>query len=374
MTFRTARSRRPATRLALAAVLALAFALAAACTPAPGGAVAVVGRVDGFDRPWDVQFTPDGTALVTERPGTLSTVVGGARRLLASVPGVVASGEGGLMGLAIDPAFSTNRWVYLCHTSATDVRLVRYRVLPGYTGIADATPVVTGIDRGAGNRHQGCRPRFGPDGDLWLATGDAAVGSTPQDRTSLAGKVLRLRADGSPSPANPGVVAPGAGWNPLVHTYGHRNVQGLAFRPGDGAAFSVEHGTNCDDEINRLVAGANYGWDPNGAGGTYDESVPMTFAGATPAVWASGCPTIATSGAVFLEGATWGARAGQLAVASLKGAELRFFRIDGSTFVSSEVVLVGQGRLRSVTLGPDGSLWVTTDAAPGSLLQIRPAS
>lgn len=359
------------------AVLAAAVVLlAAACVPPPtpggDGSMEVVRRVDGFLRPWDVAFTPDGTALVTERPGILAAVVQGQRREFGTVPGVMARGEGGLMGIAVDPAFETNRWIYMCQTTATDVRLVRHRVLPGYTGFTDSTPIVTGIDSNGGGRHQGCRPEFGPEGDLWMGTGDAGRGSNPQDVQSLAGKVLRFRKDGTPSPTNPGVANPGSGWHPLVHTIGHRNIQGLAFRPSDGAAFSVEHGTSCDDEINRLVAGANYGWDPEGADGSYDESVPMTFPGGVPATWSSGCPTIATSGAAFITGSVWGGRQGQLAVATLKDQALHTVTIT-ATGSTEQRVLWGHGRLRSVTVGPGSSLWVTTDLTPGSLLEIRPA-
>jgi len=360
----------------LAALAVAVVALTAgACEPpgsTPGGdGVGVANEYSGFVRPWDVQLTPDGVPLVTERGGQLTAIVDGARRVLGAVPGVVANGEGGLMGLAVDPEFAMNRWVYTCSTSATDVRLVRHRVLPDYTGVTDSTPIVTGIHAGAGNRHQGCRPVFGPDGDLWMGTGDAATGTNPQDPTSLAGKVLRFDRDGNPSPTNPGVVNPASGWHPLVHTIGHRNVQGLAFRPTDGTPFSVEHGTACDDEINLIVPGANYGWDPRGPGGTYDDTQPMTFEGGTLSAWSSGCPTLATSGAAFV-GTQWAERSGWLAVATLKGQALYLFRIAGSKIVSSDRVLWGQGRLRSVTASPDGSLWITTDEDDGSVLQVVP--
>ena len=362
-------------RLVVVVVAVLALG-AVACEPptgsTPGGdGAGVANEYGGFARPWDVQLTPDGVPLVTERGGVLAAIVGGARRVLGTVPGVVAKAEGGLMGMAVDPAFATNRWIYTCFTSATDVRLVRHRVLPGYTGFTDSTPIVTGIASGAGNRHQGCRPAFGPGGDIWMGTGDAATGTNPQDPTSLAGKVLRFDRNGTPSPTNPGVADPSSGWHPLVHTIGHRNIQGLAFRPSDGTPFSVEHGTTCDDEINLVVPGANYGWDPAGPGGTYDDTQPMTFEGGTESAWSSGCPTLATSGAAYV-GPQWGDRSGWLAVATLKGRALYLFRIAGSKIVSSERVLWGHGRLRSVTASPDGTLWVTTDADDGSVLQVVP--
>jgi glucose/arabinose dehydrogenase len=231
--------------------------------------------------------------------------------------------------------------------------------------------VLGGIPAGAGNRHLGCRLAFGPDGMLWATTGDAVLAGAPQDPTSRAGKVLRMTADGAPAPGNPG-----GSWDPYVYTRGHRNPQGLAFRPSDGAAFSTEHGTGCDDEVNLLVAGGNYGWNPVGSGGGYDENAPMTspaIAGARQAVWSSGCPTIAPAGATFVQGAPWGPWSDQLAMAVLKGTRLSFVRIDGSTLRGVDDRLRDRGRLRAVAPAQGGGLWVAQDASPGSLLRLVPA-
>ncbi|CAN5457056.1 PQQ-dependent sugar dehydrogenase [soil metagenome] len=340
--------------------------------------VALTGRVDGFQRPWDLQFTPDGTPLITERGGTVARVSNGARAVVGTIADVRASGEGGLLGLAVDPEFSANGFIYTCYdsNSGSDVRVVRYRVLPAYAGLADATPIVTGIPWNGGGRHQGCRVEFGPDGDLWVTTGDGAQPTAPQDRMNLAGKVLRLHRDGSPSAANPYASNPTGGWNPLVYSYGHRNVQGIAFRPSDGAVFTVEHGTGRDDELNMPTSGANFGWNPVNTSfpGFYDESQPMTATGGVPAIWSSGDPTIAPSGATFLKGAQWGDREGQLAVAVLKGTRLSLFDIDGSTVTSVETRITDQGRLRTARMGPDGNLWLVQDASPGSLLKISPVA
>jgi glucose/arabinose dehydrogenase len=336
----------------------------------------VADRVRGFDRPWDVRFLPDGTALVTERPGRLSVVVDGQRREVGEVPGVVAQGEGGLMGLALDPAFAQNRRIYLCFAagsggSVRDVRVVRFRLAEDLDGLRAATPILTSIPAGAGNRHLGCRLELGPDGMLWIGTGDAVQPELPQDPDSLAGKVLRVTLRGDPAPGNPR-----GGWDPRVLTIGHRNVQGLAFRAGDGAAFSVEHGTGCDDEVNALVAGANYGWDPIGPGGRYAEGAPMTdpdIAGAVPAAWSSGCPTTAPSGGEFITGDQWGTWAGRLAVAVLKDAHLMIATTEGDRVTDTRIELEGElGRLRTVRNGPDGSLWVTVDASPGDLVRLEP--
>ncbi len=373
---------------AAAAAVALAGLLAACTvTPGPGGStttttpagpvddVAVADTIGGFHRPWSIAFTPDGTLLVTERGGRVVAVVAGARQVVGVIPDVVASGEGGLLGLAVDPNFSSNRLIYTCYDSGTggivtDVRIVRFRVAEDLGSLTDQTTVLSGIPAGSGIRHQGCRLAVGPDGMLWATTGDTAQPTPPQDPTSRAGKVLRMTLAGAPAPGNPR-----GSWDPYVYTLGHRNPQGLAFRPSDGAAFSVEHGTGCDDEVNHLVAAGNYGWNPVGAG--YDETKPMTdpsIPGAIAAVWSSGCPTIAPSGATFVSGAQWGPWDGALAVAVLKGSRLMFVRINGTTLVGTDARLTDRGRLRAVAQGPDGSLWVAQDADPGALLRVVPTS
>ena len=207
-----------------------------------------------------------------------------------------------------------------------DVRVVRWRVNNAVTALGSRTDIVTGMPvntTGQTGRHSGCRIRFGPDGNLWVGTGDAATGTVPQNPTSLGGKVLRVNTDGQGVPGN--AKPP---FDPRIYTYGHRNVQGIAFDK-DGRAFSIEHGTGRDDEVNRLVAGANYGWDPvpPGGGAGYDESQPMTdftkFPNARKAVWSSGNPTIAPSGGTFLNGSQWAGWDGALAMAVQKDQHLR---------------------------------------------------
>ncbi|MGZ8763873.1 MAG: PQQ-dependent sugar dehydrogenase, partial [Acidimicrobiia bacterium] len=325
--------RRTLTIVALAA----AVALLAACYPPP--ATTVTSSVANLSIPWDVQWTPDGTMLFTERAGEIEAVVGGQIRVLADPADVVAASESGMLGLAVDPLFATNRYIYTCFASTlggpnNDVRVARWTVNAGFTALTNRVDIITGIPvntNGELGRHSGCRPRFGPDGALWIGTGDAAIGSVPQSKTSLGGKVLRVDRNGAGVSPNPGVLYPASGFNPRIYTYGHRNVQGIAFR-ADGKAFSVEHGSYRDDEVNLLVAGANYGWDPIGAGGSYDESHPMTdlakFPTAKQAVWTSGPTTIATSGAVFVTGSKWGAWNGMLVIGCLKGERLFGVKID----------------------------------------------
>jgi glucose/arabinose dehydrogenase len=232
--------------------------------------------------------------------------------------------------------------------------------------VLERDDIVTGMPYSTG-RHSGCRPRFGPDGFLWVGTGDAAIGTTPQDDGSLGGKVLRIDRNGNPAPGNPG----GYRW----YSKGHRNVQGMAFR-SDGIGMSTEHGPSEDDEVNLLVAG-NFGWDPVPG---YDESVPMTdlrkYPNAIKAAWSSGRPTLALSGATFIEGAAWGDWNGALAVATLKAEHLHIYVVDAEGGVTGEErVIQNQGRLRSVRQGPDGLLYITTDGGgeDGKVLRVSPA-
>jgi glucose/arabinose dehydrogenase len=344
----------------------------------------VTTAVGGLDHPWDLGFAPDGTMLYTERAGRIGAVVDGAKRVLASPADLFAAEETGMLGLAIDPAFSSNRYLYTCFASTRpggvgDVRVVRWTVDAGYTALTDRTDIVTGLPvnaSGRRGRHSGCRPRFGPDGYLWVGTGDAGTGTNAQDPRSLGGKVLRVDRTGAAAPGN----LEGE-FDPRIYSTGHRNVQGLAFRSSDGLGVSLEHGPDRDDELNRLVTG-NFGWDPVpvGGGSGYDESGPMTdiqkFPSAIGAMWSSGSPTVAPSGATFLSGARWRAWNGGVAVTMLKGQVLYVFVIDGAGRPQDGGAgLRGYGRLRSAVQGPDGDLYVSTDNGGGNdrILRVVPA-
>lgn len=225
-------------------------------------------------------------------------------------------------------------------------------------------------------RHGGCRLLLDRDGSgLLVGTGDAAVGTNPRNLDSLGGKVLRVDRDtGAPMSDNPFAAASTA--RRFVLTYGHRNVQGLAQRD-DGSLWSVEHGSYRDDEVNLLTPGGDYGWNPVPG---YDESVPMTDQSLPgkqqDAAWSSGKHTIATSGAAWVQGEQWGALAGTLAVAALKGSRLIFLSFDTNgklQQVRRPRALQGFGRLRSVTSSGNGDLLVTTDNGKSDrVLRVRP--
>jgi glucose/arabinose dehydrogenase len=250
----------------------------------------------------------------------------------------------------------------------TDVRLVRYTLdTPNGNAVAGRSDIVTGMPYNSSGMHSGCRPRFGPDGYLWVGTGDAGIGTTPQANDSLGGKVLRIDRNGNAALDN----ADGYRW----FSKGHRNIQGMAFRAADGLGVSAEHGPSVDDEINLLVAG-NFGWDP---GPSYDQSVPMTdldkFPDAVVAIWSTGSRTLALSGATFIEGDAWGDWDGVLAVATLKDMHLHIFSVTLEGEVTDDFpVIEDQGRLRSPRQGPDGLLYITNDGGDpdGKVLKVTP--
>jgi glucose/arabinose dehydrogenase len=335
-------------------------------SPATAPALDVEAVAEGLDHAWDVVQAPDGTLLVDERSGGFTAVLpdGEVREVRADFGDLFARGETGLMGLALDPGFAGNRRFYSCQgVQAGDdasIAVVAWTVAADW-GSAErvADPLIGGIPvNERSGRHGGCRLRFDEQGALLIGTGDNAVGSNPQDPRSWAGKVL---------------LADAATGEVAVWTLGHRNVQGLAVRPGTGQVFSVEHGPDRDDEVNLLREGANYGWDPDDGAGGYDESVPMTdpdIPGAVPAVWSSGDSTIAVSGATFLDGEQWGDYDGLLVVGVLKGQGVLALRLDDAGALQEQFrlpELEGRyGRLRSVLQGVDGALYVTTDNGSGS--------
>lgn len=330
--------------------------------------------VGGLDIPWDVQPIDRGRLLVTERDRQSLLLVrrnGSTRAIELLGARIWSSGETGLMGLEVSPSFADDRTIYTCSgwTSSGgdhDVRVIRWQLDEGLSEARRTKTLVSGIPAISG-RHGGCRLLLARNGALLVGTGDAAQSTNPQNRRSLGGKTLRLDPrTGKAWPGNPWAKAKSA--KRYVFTYGHRNVQGLAQRK-DGTLWSVEHGSYRDDEVNLLRGGRNFGWDP---GPGYDESVPMTDQSLPGkqwnAKWRSGTPTIATSGAAFLPKKGWRGLGGTLAVAALGGERLVFLTFDDAGKLRRErVSLRGtHGRLRSVSVAPDGSLLVTTSNGGGN--------
>ena len=290
--------------------------------------------------PWSFAFLPGGDALVTERDsGRLLRVspTGEVEEIQTLPEG--GSGEGGLLGVAVSPDYENNRYIYAYYTTRSDNRVVRFRMGER------PEPILTGIP--VNTYHDGGRIKFGPDGLLYVSTGDAGDSGNSQDRNSLGGKILRIEPDGSVPPDNP---FPG---NP-IYSYGHRNVEGLAW-DSEGQLYASEFGASTWDEVNRIEAGENYGWPAvEGRGGEDQGYVdPIT-------VW----PTTEASPSgveILVEGVIpqW---EGDLFVAALRGERLwRLELNDSGEVVDREKLLDGKvGRVRDVIQAPDGSLWVST--------------
>jgi len=333
--------------------------------------------VSGLAIPWDLTWV-GGVMLYDQRAGGIWTKRGTAapKRLQIPLPAPYVNSEGGLLGMVADPQAATNKLFYTCQTarSTNDVRVLRWRLTSDTTAVSAGKPLVTGIPLTSG-RHTGCRLRFSAKGMLYIGTGDAAVGTNAQRKSSLGGKVLRVHPDGRIPTTNPFYASGGDAryvWN-----YGHRNLQGIAIQPGTNRLFSVEQGTDRDDEVNLVRKGANYGWDPVPG---YDESRPMTdrtkFPKAVPAIWRSGNPTVATSGNTFLSGSGWQSWNGAMAVAQLKGNGIRLLFLDGSGKVTSTRMVPGStayGRIRTVQLGADRALYFTTSNGSGDrIVKVTP--
>jgi glucose/arabinose dehydrogenase len=297
---------------------------------------------EGLEVPWEVAFLPDRRALVTERPGRIQLLDrDGSLRLVAEVQ-VSALGEGGLMGLALDPEFERNAFVYLYFTTAAGLQLERWR-FDGAALTREASLVDGTIE--AGFVHDSGRIAFGPDERLYVATGDAGNGDLAQDPQSLNGKYLRLEPEqyrGGPS-------------RPEVVSLGHRNPQGFDWEPGSGRLISTEHGPSGGDgpqgydEVNEIVEGANYGWPEVYGSDHGDFTAPLR-------VYEE---AIAPSGATFTAG-------GDYYFANLRGEHLRRLRFDGERIAADDVLLEGEyGRLRTVVEGPDGALYVLTSNRDG---------
>jgi glucose/arabinose dehydrogenase len=358
-----------------AAVLAsMALPAAAAASEVPAGAQAPLAAPSGYrvrtilrglDHPWDVAFRPNHTMFVTERGGWIGLRMRGGRYIRLHRPAdLVANGEGGMLGLALSPRFRRNRELFVCFNTASDVRVVRFRYAGRPRRLINRRDIVTGIEANPSGRHSGCRLEFGPDGYLWITTGDAARGTNPQNLNVLNGKVLRVTRRGRPAPGN---------YRGRIFAYGFRNPQGLSFRPGTNRAFIVEHGPGCDDEITPLRRGGNGGWNP--VGSFYNENVPMTNTSLPRVlrpVWSSGCPTIAPSGGTFVTHRDWGSFRGRMVIAVLKDQHLRVINVARGVADQGRVILQGQGRLRNAVPGPGGRLYIPVDADDGRIITLDP--
>lgn len=334
---------------------------------------------DGLSYPWDVAFTPDGRMLVTERnEGMLRIYASGEPRAkLLGVSGAGGAGalEGqiGLNAVTVDPDFVATRWVFTCgitgHAENKYMALNRHVLSDDSRMTLDKRLLLPGAVP-AEDLHS-CRMRIGPDEKIWMSLGITGVHHGAQDPRRLLGKMLRINKDGSVPADNP--IWPGATEPTYVYSIGHRNPQGLAFDPRDGAAIEGEHSPERDDELNILRPGANYGWPIYVGYRRWAGMVPeLPGPEFSDPAYGSGVTTLAMSGIGFVTGPQWGSWSGSLFVATLKEMDLRRFERVGDRFYDRGTFLDElYGRLRSATQGPDGALYVTTDNGPGRDMVIR---
>lgn len=409
-----------------------------ACATAPGGSTSSAANapklthavvVDKLDSPWDMAFLPNGTMFFTEKclglsvrqtSGAVNKLLGmkDAKGYATNANDLFCEGQAGMAGVAVDPNFASNRFVYVYSTSSLTApgtnRVIRLKVNEAMTAVSDRTDIVADIPYkpkasdhpfGGPGAHNGGRIRFSPgDGFLYVTTGDTHNGVVPQSPTLIGGKVLRIDRDGKAAPNN---GAP-AGFDPRVFTYGHRNPQGITFRPGTNQPFTSENGPWHSDEVTALVPGGNAGWDPRpnvgGRGACPDNYcgyspnqmgamdpkeraafMPMTdtktYPNAMRPAWNNEGLSQGMFGSTFLSGKQWKGWDGKMVVGyggiGIHGTpvgnrlEILDISADGKSSVRSKVDLpMPAVRFRSVVQGPDGNLYVAADE--GSISRLTP--
>jgi glucose/arabinose dehydrogenase len=322
----------------------------------------------GLTVPWSIVFVPDGRIFVTERPGRVRVIENGKLRTepLATIADVEPSGESGLMGLTLHPQFADNHLLYLAYAYRGDGQRVRVvRMKETGSGLVDRQAIIENIPASA--NHAGCRLRFGPDGKLYITTGDATERELAQRLDSLAGKTLRVNDDGTVPQDNPFVGQAGA--RPEIWSYGHRNSQGLDWQPGTNVMFQTEHGPSGfdgpggGDEVNIVERGKNYGWPVI--------HHTMTHAGMESPLLEY-TPAVAPASGMFYRGAAFPEFRGNFFFGCLRGECIIRVVLDGRRVVSQERLLRDDyGRIRDVAESPDGAIYFSTSNRDG---RGRPAS
>ncbi|MBB4051803.1 glucose/arabinose dehydrogenase [Devosia subaequoris] len=333
---------------------------------------------DGLEHPWALSVLSDGQFLVTERPGRLRVITDGVvGEPIKGVPEVVARGQGGLLDVTLDPDFADTGQLYLSYAEpgdgGTGTAVMSARLeLEGNSGrLVDQAVIFRMNNFDGSTRHFGSRIVVGNDGNLFITLGERGSQDRAQDPGDLAGGVVRIAPDGSVPEDNPQLE----GWAPEFWSIGHRNPQGATLRESDGALFAVEHGARGGDEVNLVEAGKNYGWPEIAYGTNYDGSqigVGETQPGMEQPLhyWD---PSISPSGLDFYEGALFPDWEGDLLLGGLSGTLLVRLDMDGNEVVDEERLFQGVlGRIRDVTTGPDGAIYLITDAGKGRLIRITP--
>jgi glucose/arabinose dehydrogenase len=333
---------------------------------------------DGLDHPWSMVFLPDGRILVTERGGRLRMIENGVLKPkpIGGLPKIKQHGQGGLLDVILHPDYEKNGWIYFSYAARDDfgvgTEVARAR-LRGYQ-LTDWQRLFSMEPKGTTGRHFGSRLVFDRDGYLFITLGDRGERYRSQDLDDHAGSVIRLHDDGSIPPDNPFINEPGT--RPEIYSYGHRNIQGATLHPVTGALWTHEHGPQGGDEINIPRAGRNYGWPVITYGkeyvtgldigeGTHKEGMeqPLYY-------WV---PSIAPSGMAFYTGGRIPGWQGDLFVGSLKFQLLVRLELDGDLVLKEHRLLKKKlGRIRDIRTGPDGYLYLLTDAGSGKLVRLEP--
>lgn len=336
----------------------------------------------GLQTPWAFTFLPDGRLLVTERAGRMRIVGvdGQVSQPLGGLPAVWSRGEGGLLDVVVDPAFKDNAMVYWSYAEPApadaqgraSTAVARGRLVGA--ALQDVQVLFRQPVKSDKINHFGSRLLFGPDGRLFVGLGDRGQRDDAQDLSSAHGKILRIASDGSTPPDNPFVARPGA--VPQVWSYGHRNVQGLAWHPSTGSLWASEHGPNGGDEINLIRPGRNFGWPVITYGCEYTTCARIGEGTSKPGmeqplVWFA--PTsVPPTAMTFLTSDRYPEWKGQLFVGTLWGQALMRLRVDGDKVVDREPMFLGEyGRVRDVKQGPDGWLYVAVEQPQGAILRLE---
>ena len=372
---------RPLAFVLCAAALACGAQGPAPRSPRPGNTDGVV-RVDtiarGLHNPWAVAIMPDGRMLVTERPGTLRIVErnGTISAPVAGVPEVYAQGQGGLLDVALDPAFASNGTIYLSYAEAGEggAGTTVARAKLGATGLTDVKVIYRQQPKLSGAGHFGSRIVFAKDGTMFITQGDRqAYREKAQNLAELQGKVVRINSDGTIPRNNPFVGRANA--RPEIWSYGHRNVQAAALHPETGQLWTIEHGAQGGDELNHPEAGKNYGWPvitygKDYGGGRIGEGTEKAGMEQPVYYWD---PVIAPSGMIFYQGNLFPWK-GNILVGGMASNYLVRLELKNGVVVKEERYLNDlHERIRDVQEAPDGSLVLVTDSGNGLLLRVRPA-
>ncbi|GGE16922.1 hypothetical protein GCM10011390_40020 [Aureimonas endophytica] len=377
--------RQSTLRLALGGALLLPTAALAAdrTIDSEAGPLRVTTVTDDLSRPWGFEFLPDGAMLVTEKAGTMRIVgqdgkVGGP---IAGVPKVDAGGQGGLLDVALDPDFATNRLIYFTYAErgegGNSTAIGKARLSPNGRALENVQKIFTQMPKYDGPNHFGSRIVFDREGHLFAGFGersDNRIREKAQTLDNHLGKVIRIDRDGSVPEGNPFATREGA--KPEIWSYGHRNIQGGALNPETGAVWFSEHGPKGGDEVNIVEPGQNYGWPLVSYGVNYDGTPVGTGKesgeGLTPPIlhWT---PVIGASGMAFYTGEAVPAWKGSAFFGGLATRELVRVKFDGPKPVAEERLLQDFGkRIRDVKQGPDGAIYVATD--DGAIMRVAPAT